>query len=202
PEHTLARRIIERSGVPIVANRLRAVGAANEHTADDAAAIPGVDLVIDDGPTRYDQPSTTVRLDDQGGFAIERPGVLDERYLARAARHTVLVVCTGNTCRSPMAEAIVRDEVAKAGGVSVRVISAGAAAVPGGPATPEAVQAMKAQGLDLSAHRSRELTREMIAEADVILAMTRNHLAAINAIDPTAARKAATLDPEGADVPD
>ena len=61
---------------------------------------------------------------------------------------------------------------------------------------------MQAQGLDLAAHRSRELTRELIAEADVILAMTRNHLAAINAIDPTAARKAATLDPEGADVPD
>ncbi|MCB9840120.1 MAG: Sua5/YciO/YrdC/YwlC family protein [Phycisphaeraceae bacterium] len=202
PEHALARRIIERAGVPIVANRLRAVGASHEHTAEGAAEIPGVELVIDDGPTRYSQPSTTVRLDDDGGFTVERPGVLDERHLARAARHTVLVVCTGNTCRSPMAEAIIRDEVARGGGVGVRVISAGAAAFAGAPATAEAVQVMQAQGLDISPHRARELTREMIAEADVILAMTRNHLAAINAIDPSAARKAATLDPEGADVPD
>lgn len=202
PDHDLTRRIIERSGVPIVGNRLRAVGAGEERSAVDAGSIPGVDLVIDDGPTRLVQASTTVRLDSGGGFEVVREGVLDERYVRKRARHTVLLVCTGNTCRSPMAEAIARDEVARAGGSEVRVISAGAAASSGAPATPEAVTALRAAGLDLSAHRSRPLSRDLIAEADLILGMSRSHVAAVLAADPTASAKTTTLDPEGADIPD
>jgi len=202
PDHSLTRRIIERAGVPIIGNRLRALGAAEERTPVDAASIPGVDLIIDDGPTRFIHASTTVRLDPDGGFEVVREGALEERYVRRKARHTVLLVCTGNTCRSPMAEAIARDEIAKAGGVEVRVVSAGAAASTGAPATPEAVTAMKAAGLDLSTHRSRNLTRDMIAEADLILGMSRSHVAAVLAADPTAVAKTTTLDPEGADIPD
>ncbi len=202
PDHALTRRIIERAGVPIIGNRLRALGANDERTPANAAAIPGVDLIIDDGPTRLVHASTTVRLDPAGGFEVVREGALDERYVRRKARHTVLLVCTGNTCRSPMAQAIAREQIAKAGGVEVRVISAGAAASTGAPATPEAVTAMNAAGLDLSNHRSRNLTRDMIAEADLILGMSRSHVAAVLAADPTAVGKTTTLDPEGADIPD
>lgn len=202
PEHGLARRIIQRSGVPVVGNRLRAVGAREERTASEAASIAGVDLVVDDGPTRYHQASTTLRLESGGRFEVVREGVLDERYVRRRARHTVLLVCTGNTCRSPMAEAIARDLVQQSGGTDVRVMSAGAAASGGAAATPEAVEAMRLQGLDLGGHRARELTREMIAEADVILTMSRSHMAAVLAADPTAVGKVSTLDPEGGDVPD
>ncbi len=202
PDHDLTRRVIERAGVPIVGNRLRALGARDERSVADVAAIPGIDLVVDDGLTRLDLASTTVRLDPTGGFEVVREGVLDERYVRRRARHTVLLVCTGNTCRSPMAEAIARDEIAKAGGAEVRVISAGAAAAAGAPATPEAVTALKSAGLDLSAHRSRELTRDLIAEADLILGMSRSHVAAVLAADPTAVAKTTTLDPGGGDIPD
>lgn len=202
PDHALTRRIIERSGVPVVGNRLRAVGSRHERTATDAESIPGVDLVVDDGPTRLDGVSTTLRLGEGGTYVVERPGVVDERYVRRRARHTVLLVCTGNTCRSPMAETIARDEVGRAGGEEVRVVSAGVAASSGSPATAEAVEVMRSEGLDLGGHRARELSRELLSEADLILGMTRSHVAAVLAMDPTAAGRTTTLDPEGGDVPD
>lgn len=202
PDHALTQKIIARAGVPVIGNRLGSVGARDERHAADGATIPGVDLLVDDGPTRSSKASTTVRLDEGGGFEVVREGAIEERHILRRARHTVLLVCTGNTCRSPMAEVIARDEIGKGGGAEVRVVSAGAAASRGSPATPEAVAAMEDVGLDLSGHRSRELTRELIAEADLILGMSRSHVAAVLAVDPTAAGKTTTLDPEGTDIPD
>ena len=89
----------------------------------------------------------------------------------------ILFVCTGNTCRSSMAGAIARDLVQKKGWSEeqVMVLSAGLAAVPGAPAAPEAVKAMEEQGLDLKEHRARSITPQLVEEADLILAMTRDH---------------------------
>ncbi len=84
----------------------------------------------------------------------------------------VLVVCTGNSCRSPMAEGWLNRHLASTGW---RAESAGMAAWNGAPATPEAVEAMREIGIDISAHRSRKLTAEMAVKADVILAMTEGH---------------------------
>src|SRR5690606_14203652 len=69
--------------------------------------------------------------------------------------YNLLFVCTGNTCRSPLAEAVARREIARRGWHNVAVRSAGVAAEPGSPATEEAVIAAAELGLDLSQHRSR-----------------------------------------------
>lgn len=89
----------------------------------------------------------------------------------------ILFVCTGNTCRSSMAGSIARDLLQKKGWSKeqVMVLSAGLAAVPGAPATPEAVKALEEQGLDLTEHRARGLTPELVEEASLILTMTREH---------------------------
>ncbi len=95
----------------------------------------------------------------------------------------VLFVCTGNTCRSPMAEAIARGLLAGGNG-RLRVLSAGTSAVEGAPATPEAVEAVGELGYDLRGHRSRPLTEAMLREAFVVFAMTKGHLAQVRRMDP------------------
>ncbi|MDF2626290.1 MAG: low molecular weight protein-tyrosine-phosphatase [Symbiobacteriaceae bacterium] len=88
----------------------------------------------------------------------------------------VLLVCTGNTCRSPMAEAMLRHEwQAAAPGWDIEVLSAGTGAMPGSAASPHAVSAMRNRGLDLSAHRSRTVDDQTLASVDLVLTMTHRH---------------------------
>lgn len=91
----------------------------------------------------------------------------------------VLFVCTGNTCRSPLAEAITRVALERRGWAHVRVASAGLSAGGGEPASREAVVVAARRGVDLSAHRSRVLTRDAVAWADLVLAMSPAHLAGV-----------------------
>jgi len=71
-----------------------------------------VELLFDAGPTKYSKPSTLLKVLD-GRYEIVRPGVYDERIIERLLRTTILFVCSGNTCRSPMAEAIARHLLAE-----------------------------------------------------------------------------------------
>ena len=91
----------------------------------------------------------------------------------------ILFVCTGNTCRSPLAEGIARAELEARGWKNVRVGSAGLAASAGDAASREAVVVARRHGVDLSEHRSRPLTPELTQWADLILGMGPSHLAAI-----------------------
>jgi protein-tyrosine phosphatase len=88
----------------------------------------------------------------------------------------LLFVCTGNTCRSPLAEAIARRELEALGWSHVAVASAGAHAPEGMPASEGAVLVGSRNGLDLSGHRTRTLTPELVAWADLILVMGIWHL--------------------------
>ena len=102
-----------------------------------------------------------------------------------ALRRTILFVCTGNTCRSPMAESIAQALLAARkteDGTEVVVGSAGVMAGRGMPATPEAADAAAAHGGDLSQHRSRGLTPDLVAEAEVVFAMTASHADAVRAM--------------------
>ena len=100
---------------------------------------------------------------------------------------TVLFVCTGNVCRSPMAEGIFRQAVRGRG--DYRVLSAGLGAVEGQPPSPYAVQAVKELGIDISGLRSRMLTAELVQQADYIFGMTHSHLDTVAMLYPQAAEK-------------
>jgi protein-tyrosine-phosphatase len=91
----------------------------------------------------------------------------------------VVFVCTGNTCRSPLAEALARHEVTAREWHHVRVASAGMAANPGDPASRHAVAVGRRHGLDLEAHRSRPLTPDLLEWADLVLTMSPSHLYAV-----------------------
>ena len=91
----------------------------------------------------------------------------------------VLFVCTGNTCRSPTAEALARRFLRERGWDHVTVESAGTHAFPGAPASGGALRAAARHGIDLSEHRSRPLTPEMVAGADMVLTMSPGHVARV-----------------------
>jgi protein-tyrosine phosphatase len=143
-------------------------------------------------------------------FELLRAGVVAEATLRRLASVLVLFVCTGNTCRSPMAEMLMRKRLAE--GLKCRideleergvvVASAGLAASAGGPAANEAVQVMREYALDLTGHESQPFTDQLALHADYVLAMTHGHRQAIVQRWPAAAERVNVLRPDDTDVAD
>jgi len=94
----------------------------------------------------------------------------------------ILYVCTGNTCRSPLAESLTRAGLARRGWPHVEVVSAGVAAREGEPASALAIAVGEARGLPVAGHRSRALTSALIDWADIVLAMSPSHLDTIDSL--------------------
>jgi protein-tyrosine-phosphatase len=116
---------------------------------------------------------------------------VDERNAGTT--YNVLFVCSGNTCRSPMAEAIARAAVERRGWTHVRFESAGIAAAWDAPAAENAIAVAAEHGLDLTPHRSQPLTPELIAWADLVLGMSPSHLQGVRELGGDVDDKAALL---------
>lgn len=206
PDHAMASALLASVEGPVVASSANLTGEPEPHDAPAAAAAMGerVDLVIDGGRTRYNAASTIVRIEADAARVV-RQGVFDQRYIDKLMQRMILFVCSGNTCRSPMAEAIARVELARRLGVEpddleskqVKVASAGAYAASGAPMTPEAAAALSELGIVPPRHASRPVTADLIHSADAVYCMTRSHQQALLEMMPQAADKIRLLDPEG-----
>jgi len=97
----------------------------------------------------------------------------------RDGQYQILAICTGNICRSPMAEGILRARLSPRAAEFATVASAGTAAMAGIPASAHSVEACRRHEIDIAGHRSRPLTPEMIDEADLILVMEDHHRQAV-----------------------
>ncbi|HBO46190.1 MAG TPA: threonylcarbamoyl-AMP synthase [Planctomycetaceae bacterium] len=211
PGHPVVLDILQMVAGPLVLSSANRGGEPEAVNAQEALAAIGdeVALVLDDGPCRFGQPSSVVRV-RQTDFEVLRAGVVPERTLKRLSSLMLLFVCTGNTCRSPMAERLARDLLAKRLKCSIEeledrgvvVHSAGVAAGMGGKASREAVQVMAEAGLDLTGHETHPLTEPLVRHADAIYAMTQSHRETIIAQWPDAADRTHVLCRDGSDVLD
>ena len=194
-------------------------GGAYEPTDVPESLIAGtnnsaapVAAILDGGRTRYRTSSTLVRIEDAAGkkggdgqFSVVRPGVIDERIIQRLADYLILFVCSGNTCRSPMAASIATRILADKLRIQpselplrhIVVQSAGVHAARGMRATREAVEAVKAFNGELSSHLSQGASLDLLRRADVIYTMTDAHRQEVLDALPAAGRKTLRLDPEG-----
>jgi len=184
PAHEAILQVQQLCPAPLIVTSDRGHSNVVARTAIEAVQLFGDDvaLVIDDGPCRYSEPTTTVRFRGNQWDVVHQ-GMISARNLDRLVSEIYLFVCTGNTCRSPMAEAIFRrhlaehlkcpeDELMDRG---FAVLSAGLSAGVGAPASPEAVAALQAAGIDLRNHESQPVTERLLIQADHILTMTRGH---------------------------
>lgn len=106
---------------------------------------------------------------------------------------SVLFVCTGNTCRSPMAEGLLKKMLQDKNKNSISVKSAGVMAVDGIPATTGAILIMAEMGVDISSHKSSKLRAAMVKDSDLILVMERFHKDALLRVDPKIENKVKLL---------
>jgi protein-tyrosine-phosphatase/tRNA A37 threonylcarbamoyladenosine synthetase subunit TsaC/SUA5/YrdC len=144
-----------------------------------------------------------------GGLVRSLEGSVTEELLRRQSACLVVFLCTGNTCRSPLAEALFKKRLADRLGCSplelpargYHILSAGLAAVSGGPAADEAKAVAATYCSDLSEHRSRPLTAELAAQADYLIAMTHGHAQALAEV-PRLGCRPRLLRGDGQDVAD
>lgn len=211
PAHQAVTEVLRLLAGPVALASASRAGQAEAVTAQQVIESLGdeVDLVLDDGRSRFGQPASVVRVRERD-FDVIEVGVVSPQTLKRLASMIVLFVCTGNTCRSPMAEGVFRHLLAARLGCQsadleergVIVSSAGIAAMLGGRAAREAIEALAPQGIDLTAHESQPLTEQLAKHADLVLAMTRSHRQAILSEWPEAASRVKLLCHDGSDVPD
>jgi tRNA threonylcarbamoyl adenosine modification protein (Sua5/YciO/YrdC/YwlC family) len=211
PGHQVILDVLRMLAGPLVLSSANRAGMPEAVTAAQVIDAFGdeLNLVVDDGPCRFGQPSSVVRV-NRGQYEVLRAGVVPERTLRRLSSMIVLLVCTGNTCRSPMAELLCRNLLAKRLNCGmeeledrgVLVMSAGIAAMLGGRASSDAVKVMAELGLDLSGHETQPLTEPLVRHADVIYTMTRAHREAIVNQWPSAAERTWLLSSDGTDICD
>lgn len=206
PDHSAGASLLAQAGAPIIASSANYTGHPPPSSAEEVLqTLDGrIDLLIDAGPCKYKQASTVVALNGTG-YKVIREGVYTPSTIRRLASLNILFVCTGNTCRSPMAEGIARQLLARKlgcreeelAGQGITVSSAGTMAFSGGPASREAVEVCRRMGIDLGAHRARGLSAELIHPADHIFTMARPHLEAVRRLVPGVSTKAQLLDLSG-----
>ncbi len=155
-----------------------------------------IDLLLDAGECKYKQSSTVVKI-GKSGLQVLREGVYSESQLEQMAMVKFLFVCSGNTCRSPIAEGLFKKYWSEKLGCNIdqleemgyKMSSAGTLGFVDGLASMESVAACQAKGVDISGHRSQALSSELIADSDFIFVMSESHRQRIVGLCPTSANK-------------
>ncbi len=212
PENAVASALLNLCNFPIVAPSANVTGKEPATNAKQAAKqLDGlVDMVLDAGPCKYKKSSTVVKISSpalsceskSGGWQILRKGVFSEKQIRKMLTVNILFVCTGNTCRSPMAEGFAKKALAQKLGLRIdqleqmgyKIASCGVMAANGIGASAESVRFCTSKGVDISDHKSQRLDAEMLQEADYIFTMSASHKNGIISLLPKAGEKCMLLE--------
>jgi protein-tyrosine phosphatase len=209
PAHPFVRDVLRFLPVPLVLARAPATDPRGATSAGSIADAGDFSMIVDCGPTQFGGEATAVRIEGDR-WTIVRQGVVDASTVKRMAGTILLFVCTGNTCRSPMAEALckvllarrLKSTVDRLEDLGYVVLSAGMATSNGMPAAAHAIDVVRGRGGSLQQHTSRQLTQDLLRAADHVIAMTNDHLEALLDQAPECAPRARLLHPSGEDVDD
>ena len=212
PAHLGTSRLLEKLSFPVVATSANRTGEPPLMDPDAIEQVLGgeVALLLDGGRPQLGEASVVLRI-GPGHFEVLRPGIIGEEQLRETAGLRIGFVCTGNTCRSPMAEGIARDLVARRLEVPPGRVtefgftfhSMGVLGGSGSPPSQHAVDVLREQGIDISGHRSRPVVPQEIKALDRVFALTAGHMDSLRMLlPPGGTRNCELLDPVGGDVPD
>jgi len=186
PDDEIALKIISGLNCPVAlpSANLSGMPAPQDFEAAFKDLNGLVELAIDAGPVKLGVESTVVDL-TSGTLRVVRPGAINDEEINKVIhKKHILFVCTGNTCRSVIAEALFKKMMREQGRDDVEVYSAGVMTLSGIGASQAARTVLAREGMDASGHISHEVTKEMARRSDIILVMEKLHEDAILKIAP------------------
>ena len=211
PDHPLLLPVLGEINEPIVLTSANKSGRGESTSVEQIIADlgEGIDLLLDEGSLSSPKPSTIVKVVGDE-YMILREGALKSDTIKRLAALMILFVCTGNTCRSPMAEHLCEKILAERlhcpaeslDQHGIVVLSAGLTAAEGKPASANTVEVLKEYGIEADNHRSLRLNETHVRFADYIFAMTRHHRERILSMWHNVDSRLSVLRTDGGDIID
>jgi len=184
PDNLIALKLVQESNCPVAAPSANLDGKPPPSTCDAALQdLDGeVEIALDGGAAAYSQPSTVVDL-SKGSPVVLREGVISTKDIEYTAkRKTIVFVCTGNSCRSVMAEYLFKDQLKQRD--DVEVFSAGTSVFLHSSASAQTIALLKERGLDVTEHISQSVDNISMKKSDLILVMTNAHRAQVISLVP------------------
>ncbi|MEW6008823.1 MAG: L-threonylcarbamoyladenylate synthase [Candidatus Omnitrophota bacterium] len=191
PANKIAQELINRTTRTILAT---SANLSDKQPAIGSSAVLSdfsgkIEAIIDAGKTRLGSESTIVDLSAEG-IKFLRIGAIEKEAIEKVLNtKVVLFVCTGNSCRSVMAKALLDKALKEIGRGDIEVIDAGTQTIGNMAPTEFTLKLLTGEGIDMSSHRSSQLTRKLIRKSDLILVMEKVHEEHILSMEPQAKKR-------------